>query len=193
MKWIAYALLGAVTACNHGVSQQEPKVAAQTVVSPHASLAAYKTFSFGLSDQPKTGYEVTARSLEVQRRLRSVLQTALERRGYVLSETKGDFIIKLAAGTGPEAFHDDSGRHRGVDGAELNDELGAERATPTGLARGYIGINIYDGSTGTAVWQGSAFAEIDPAKIDDSMLAMGVSHMLQDFPARDSGSVAAAP
>ncbi len=174
MKWIALALIGALTGCSTTTSQ--PKTAVTTVASPHASLASYHTFSFGLSEPPKAGYNLTARSLEVQRRLRLVVLKALQQRGYTLSETPGDLVVKLAAGTGPEVLA----------GQE-------ERATPTGLARGFIGISIYDGSTGTQVWQGSAFAEIDPAKIDDSLLEMGVSHMLQDFPAQDAGKVAAAP
>ena len=173
MKWISIALVSVLAAC--GTTNPQPKTAATSIASPRASLASYHTFSFGLSDQPKSGYEVTPRSLEVQRRLRSVVLTALQQRGYTASDATGDMVVKLATGTGAEVV-----------------EGGAERATPTGLANGYIGVNIYDGSTGTEVWQGSAFAEIDPAKIDDSLLQVGVSHMLQDFPARDTGGVAAA-
>jgi hypothetical protein len=174
MKWIAVALVGALTSCS--AVAPPTKTAATVVASPHASLASYHTFSFGLSDPPKEGYEVTPRSLEVQRRLRPVVLTALEQRGYTADDAGGDLVVKLAAGTGPD-------QHQ-------SEEFNAERAVPTGLARGYIGIDIYDRSTGSEVWQGSAFAEIDPAKIDDSLLQMGVNHMLKDFPARDTGGVA---
>jgi hypothetical protein len=168
MKLIPLAAIAALSACN--AAAPTPKTAATTVASPHISLASYRTFSFGLSDPPKVGYEVTPRSLEVQRRLRSVVLAELQQRGYTADDAQGDLIVKLAAGTGPELLRDA--------------EKGAERATPSGLARGFIGIDIYDGSTGVEVWQGSAFAEIDPAKIDDSLLEMGVSHMLKDFPTR---------
>jgi hypothetical protein len=174
MKWIAIALMGALTCCS--AVAPPTKTAATVVASPHASLASYHTFSFGLSDPPKEGYEVTPRSLEVQRRLRSVVLTALVLRGYTADDVGGDFVVKLAAGTGPDQYQ--------------GGQLDGERAIPTGLARGFIGIDIYDRSTGTEVWQGSAFAEIDPAKIDDSLLQMGVNHMLKDFPARDTGGVA---
>jgi hypothetical protein len=174
MKWIALVLMSALTSCS--AVTPPTRTAASTVTSPHASFAGYHTFSFGLSDPPKTGYDVTPRSLEVQRRLRAVVLAALQQRGYVVSDAPGDFVVKLASGTGPAEYQ--------------SEELSAERAIATGLARGYIGINMYDGSTGIEVWQGSAFAEIDPEKIDDSLLAMGVNHMLKDFPARDMGGVA---
>jgi hypothetical protein len=151
------------------------KTAATSIAAPHSSLASYHAFSFGLADQPKTGYAVTPRSLEVQRRLRPVVLQAFQGRGYVEDQTKADFIVKLAAGTG-----------------ELPNP-GLEHTAPTNLARGFIGIDVYDASTGAQVWQGSAYAEIDPEKIDDALLKMGVTHMLSDFPSRDTASLAAAP
>ena len=173
MKWIAIGFLGVVTSCS--AATVPTKGVATSIASPHASFASYHTFSFGLADQPKPGYEVTPRSLEVQRRLRPLVQDALQGRGYTEDTPKGDFIVKLATGTGEEPSR------------------GAEHAIATGLAQGYIGIDIYDGSTGGEVWQGSAFAEIDPEKVDDSLLKMGVSHMLANFPARDAAGVASAP
>jgi hypothetical protein len=173
MKWLVLALLGATSCTTAAV----PKTAVATSVSsPSVSLAAYHAFSFGLADQPKSGYEVTPRSLEVQRRLRPLVLAALQARGYIENETNADFIVKLATGTGP-------GPGPGSD---------LERAVNVSTARGFIGINIYDAPTGTEVWQGSAFAEIDPEKIDDSLLKMGVSHMLADFPAREPSGVAVA-
>ena len=166
MKWITAALLCSMTSCSTAVVPT--KTTATSIKSPHVSLASYQTFSFGLPDQPKAGYDVTSRSLEVQRRLRPVVLEALQGRGYKEDETKSDLIVKLAAGTG----------------AAPNPEL--ERSRKTGLARGFIGISVYEAATGTEVWQGSAFAEIDPEKIDDSLLKMGVSHMLADFPSRDT-------
>jgi len=172
MKWMALALLG-VTSCATAAAPHKP--VATSVSSPHASLADYHTFSFGLADQPKSGFEVTPRSLEVQRRLRPLVLAALEERGYSENDAKADFIVKLATGTGAVPAP------------------GAERALPSSVARGFIGIDIYDAQAGTQVWQGSAFAEVDPEKIDDSLLKMGVSHMLSSFPARQAGGVAAAP
>lgn len=166
--------MGAVTSCAAVAPPRQ--TAASAIASPHAPFGSYHTFSFGLSDPPKSGYEVTPRSLEVQRRLRAVVLAALQERGYTADDSGGDFVVKLAAGTGPDVYR--------------GEPMGSERTMPTGLARGFIGIDIYDRPTGTEVWQGSAFAEIDPSAIDDSLLKMGVDHMLKDFPAKDSGGVA---
>ena len=170
MKWISYVVIGAVTGCATAAAPNSP--VATSVAAPRASLASYQTFSFGLSDQPKPGYQVTARSLEVQHRLRPAVLAALQQRGYVENENKGDFIVKLAAGTGAV------------------ENPAPERSVSGGPARGFIGIHIYDAQAGTEVWQGSAFAEIDPEKIDDSLLRMGVEHMLAEFPARSPSPVA---
>jgi Domain of unknown function (DUF4136) len=173
MKWMTLALLGAVTSCSAAATPS--KTVATSIAAPHSSLAGYHTFSFGSADQPKAGYEVTPRSLEVQRRLHPLVLEALQDRGYIEDQAKADFTVKLAAGTG-----------------ELPNP-GSEHAVPTGLARGFIGIDVYDVSTGAEVWKGSAYAEIDPEKIDDSLLKMGVTHMLADFPSRDTPGVAVAP
>ena len=174
MKWITVALVGALTSCAAAAPPRQ--TAATAIASPRAPFGSYHSFSFGLSDPPKAGYDVTPRSLEVQRRLRSVVLAALQERGYTAEDAGGDFVVKLAAGTGPDVYR--------------GEPMGSERTISTGLARGFIGIDIYDRSTGSEVWQGSAFAEIDPAAIDDSLLKMGVDHMLKDFPRKESGGVA---
>jgi hypothetical protein len=173
MKWTTIALVGALTACT--AAAVHPKGVATSVASPRASFAQYQTFSFGLADPPKPGYEVTQRSLEVERRLRPLVQDVLKRRGYAEGDANGDFIVKLATGTGTAPIR------------------GEERSGSTDLARGYIGIDIYDRLSGAQVWQGSAFAEIDPQKIDDSLMRLGVTHMLADFPTRAATNVAGAP
>jgi len=175
-KWTTVALAGALASCS--AAAEPPKAVATSAVatsvgSPQASFAQYHTFSFGLADPPKAGYEVTPRSLEVERRLRPIVLESLKAHGYSESESGGDFVVKLVTGTGPASTQGP-----------------AERAVATGLARGFIGINIYDGPTGAQVWQGSAFAEIDPEKIDDSLLRLGVTHMLAGFPSKDAAGVA---
>jgi hypothetical protein len=61
------------------------------------------------------------------------------------------------------------------------------------VAFGFIGIDIYAGASGTQIWQGSAFAEIDPMAIDDALLRRGVDHMLEGFGPPRAESVAKAP
>jgi hypothetical protein len=173
MKWMVLALLTVVPCCSPVAVPS--KGVATSITTPQASLAGYNTFSFGLADQPQPGYDVTARALEVQRRLRPMVLQALRERGYVEDESKADFVVKLAAGTGavPKSV--------------------GERTVTTGSARGFIGIRIYDKQTGSEVWAGTAFAEIEPEQIDDKVLEMGVAHMLASFPTKSTARVAAAP
>ena len=174
-QWIVALLFGTLTACNATAAPPPARAVATTVAAPHAPFEKYRTFSFGLAEPPKPGYEITPRSLEVQRRLRPLVQDELKGRGYTASDSNGDFIVKLVGGTGAEP------------------NPAAERAIATKMARGFIGLDIYDAATGTQVWQGSAFAEIDPDKIDDSLLKLGVTHMLAGFPQKNGDGVASTP
>ena len=174
-QWTTALLFGALTACNATAEPPPAHAVATTVAAPHAPFAKYRTFSFGLAEPPKPGYEITRGSLDVQRRLRPLVQDELKERGYTASDANGDFIVKLAGGTGPVP------------------NPAPDRAIATGIARGFIGLDIYDGATGTQVWQGSAFAEIDPDKVDDSLLKLGVTHMLAGFPQKNGDGVASTP
>ena len=164
MKWMTLALLGTITACSAATSNQ-PHATASNVASPRAAFEKYETFSFAPANPPTPGYETTARSLEVQRRLTPIVKASLEERGYSESTETPDLLIKLSAGSG----------------AVTGDE--AKRGDVTAHAsRGFIGIDAYDRATGAEIWRGTAVAEIDPARIDEALLTRGVESMLEGFP-----------
>lgn len=170
-EWIKLVLLG-LTSC--GATATRPNGVATSFAAPRANFGAYQTFSFGLAEQPKPGYEVTPRSLEVARRLQSLVVHALRARGYSDKLDGADFVVKLTAGSRSSPTPSNGGA----------DVFGETNAPKQSVALGYIGINIYDAKTGVQVWQGTAFAEVDPKDIDDALLERGVTHMLQSFPAR---------
>jgi len=172
MLWTRIMLIGALASCS--ASAPPPRANASSIAAPSAPFESYESFSFGLADQPGPGYQVTARSLEVQRRLQLLVQAELQERGYVQNPAKGDFIVKLVTGTG------------------MPPNPAAERTAGPGPARGFIGVDVYDAVSGSMVWKGTAFAEIDPATIDDALLQMGVDHMLASFPANPSQPTAKA-
>jgi len=163
MKTVALILACMAASCSEA---PPPKAVSEVVVAPQAPIAKYRTFAFGTSDAPHEGFDVSPRSLEVQRRLKPLVEAGLQGHGYVEDASKADFVVKLASGTMEQPSKPE------------------ERAVAVPPPHGYIGIDIYDASTGTEVWQGSAFAEIDLEKIDDSLLKMGVEHMLSSFPQR---------
>src|SRR5215471_8754852 len=164
MKFPIAVLITVLCSCTK--ETPSPKGAAWSVAAPNASFASYQTFSFGPAETPPPSYQTTPRSLEVQRRLHSLVVATLQKRGYVEDSSKSDFIVKLVTGTGERAT-----------GAEHAD-LQVEGYRPPPPAQGFIGIHVYDAPSGSMIWQGSAFAEIDPAKIDDALLQRGVDHML---------------
>jgi hypothetical protein len=170
MKWIILALFGAATACSTTTS--EPRHAtASGMESPKADFTSYRTFSFAPANPPAAGYEVTPRSLEVQRRLAALVQASLENRGYSESAEGSDLLIKISTGYG-----------------EMPGDK-TQRGTPESpTPAGFIGIDAYDSRTGATVWHGSGMAEVDPERIDDALLARGVEQMLVDFPAPKTAS-----
>jgi len=166
MKWMTLALSCALAACN-ATNPKPPRATASSIGAPRADFSKYQTFSFGPANPPMTGYETTTRALEVQRRLTPLVEAQLQKRGYSENADHADLVIKLTTGTG----------------VELGDKT--QHGNPAeATATGFIGIDAYDGETGTAVWHGFAYAEIDPEQISDGLLARGVQHMLSDFPAR---------
>jgi Domain of unknown function (DUF4136) len=166
MKSLTFALLVITSACS--TATPPPRATASGIGSPHADFKRYQTFTFGPSNPPTAGFETTARSLEVQRRLATLVQDSLQKRGYRMSPDKGDLVIKISTGSGTLAGNK---IQRGNPAAET--------------FGGFIGVDAYDGSSGAGVWHGSAFAEIDPEHIDEGLLSRGVDDMLAFFPARD--------
>jgi hypothetical protein len=166
MKWMILALVSAAVACSS--SAPAPRAEASGVGATKTSFAGYKTFAFAPANPPSSGYEVTERSLEVQRRLTPLVQASLEKRGYTKTEQNPDLLIKITAGSG-----------------SLEQEK-VQRGNPGEPApSGFIGVDAYDRATGSGVWHGSGHAEVDPQKIDDTLLALGVEKMLAGFPRRD--------
>jgi Domain of unknown function (DUF4136) len=166
MKCMTLALLVLTTAaCS--ASTPPPRATASGIGSPRADFTRYQTFTFGPANPPAVGYEVTPRSLEVQRKLASLVQASLQDRGYQQSAENADLVIKISTGSGT------------LPGDRIQR---GNRAADT--SAGFIGVDAYDSSSGAGVWHGSAFAEIDPERIDDSLLSRGVRDMLATFPAR---------
>lgn len=167
MKWMTLTLLAVVTACSSTASPP-PRATASGIGSPRVDFAKYQTFSFGPANPPALGYQITERSLEVQRRLALLVDAKLRERGYQQTAENADLVIKISTGSGT------------LPGDKVQRGNAAADASA-----GFIGIDAYDRASGAGIWHGSAFAEIDPAHIDDRLLSRGVEDMLAAFPARD--------
>jgi hypothetical protein len=168
MKSIGLILLGALTAC---AATTSPTVRVQTDSSAVASFAAYRTFGFGLAEGPPAPFQVSARSFEVQRRMRSLVAAELVRKGY--TEQPGpahpDFVVTLASGY-----------------AEQPPVYGGEAPLFETGKTGAIVINAFDASSAAQVWHGVGETEVDREKINDHLLQTGVQSVLASFPTRSS-------
>jgi hypothetical protein len=166
MKWTAMALFCAAIACNSTTSKP-PLATASGVGAPQADFSKYQTFSFATANPPAPGYETTERSLEVQRKLAPLVQASLQKRGYAPAGANADLLIKISSGSGT------------LEGDKV------QRGNPAAeSSSGFIGIDAYDRQTGASIWHGFAFAEIDPERVDEGLLARGVEYMLAEFPAK---------
>jgi len=167
MKTIAlFAVLA--TACYPALGSG-PDV--QTVASPIAPFGEYQTFSFGFTENPPALFEASARSLEVERRVRDLVGVELREKGYVEDDTKPNFVVRFGAGTQQQ---EDTRVYD--DGARGSSDL---------ISFGQIDVDIFDASTRTKVWRGSAVLRVDLTKgIDNSFLQHTVQGVLASFPTR---------
>jgi Domain of unknown function (DUF4136) len=170
----AIALFAVFAAACYPVRSSGPEV--QTVVSPSAPFAEYHTFSFGFTENPPTSYQASARSLEVERRVRKLMGAALREKGYVEDDTKPNFVVRFGAGTQQKET-----------GGYVEDSTGS----PDTVSFGKIKVDIFDASTKTEVWRGSAVSQIDLTKdIDNRLLERTVQGVLASFPTRSATSIA---
>lgn len=173
MKAISLALLGALAiGCSPAVSATVP---VHTAVAPGAPLPQYRTFSFGFTEDAPRAYHASARSLEVEHRMRELVASALTQRGYVEDSTKPDFVVRFGAGT------------RDVEAATAYD--GDSPVSDDSFTLGKMKVDIYDTSTKTEVWQGSIVSKIDLTRpIDDVVIQRAVQDVFATFPPRSAAT-----
>lgn len=164
MRSIGMLLLGAMTAC---AATSAPAMRVRTDSSAVASFATYRTFAFRLAGTPPAPFQVSARSFEVERRMRSLVVAELVRKGY--AEQPGpanpDFVVTFASGYAEEPVY-------------VGEQPSSEAVV------GAIVIDAFDASSAAQVWHGIAETEVDSERIDDQLLQTGVQRVLASFPAR---------
>jgi hypothetical protein len=165
VKSIGLLFLGAVAAC---ASTPSPNVLVQTQSSPDTSFAGYRTFGFRHAEAPPAPFEVSARSFEVERRVRALVVAQLVSKGYMeqTAPANPDFFVTLSAG-----YADDP-------------PFGGEAPLFETDEKGAFVIDVFDASSAAHVWHGTAEAEVDPRQINDQLLQVGVRRALSSFPAR---------
>jgi hypothetical protein len=179
MKTITFALVTALAAGCYAATASGPQV--ESSAAPSTPFAQYRTFSFGFTENPPATFHTSARSLEVEHRIRDLIGAALREKGYLEDNTKPDFIVRFGAGTSEETSGDVEVRFN------LKDDA---------VDLGKIQVDAFDASTKVAVWRGSAVSHIDLTKdIDNSVLQRAVKGIFNTFPVRSTtvGQPAAQP
>ena len=165
IKSMALVLLGAMAAC---AATPSPVGHVQTDTSATGAFADFHTFAFRLASNPPSPFQVSARSFEVEKRMRPLVVAELASKGYVeqLGPTKPDFMISFASGYATEVPYQGQG------------------PASTGVEKGSIVIDAFDAASESQVWHGTGEARVDPEKIDDQLLRTAVQRVLASFPSR---------
>jgi hypothetical protein len=164
----------ATVACAGAAQPVSPARSANvhTMANPAVSFDRFKTFSIGLSEGPPAGYQATARTAEVYRRLRPLIASALAARGYTQVDARGDLLVMYGSGVREVAIHETSS----VGAGWLPDDENAD------FVEGSLVIDAFDGASYARVWHGASRAEIKPEQIDDQRLQRSVQELIGAFP-----------
>jgi hypothetical protein len=179
MKAILLAVfVGATMACGAPAARVETAES-----SPGTAFAKYHTFGFRPAGQPTPPFEVTARSFEVEARMRPLIVAELLRKGYTQQTGQGrpDLVLAFESGYSKDAM------------TNVGEVGGAGPASVPRIVRGKITVDAFDMSSDAQVWHGTAEAEVDPKRIDDQLLQTAVQKLLAPFPARNGLALAQAP
>ncbi|HSY20930.1 MAG TPA: DUF4136 domain-containing protein [Polyangiaceae bacterium] len=162
-------LVTLVSACEATVSEQ----AVQTVMSPAAPFARYRTFAFGFADGPPAGSQLSPGSLDVENRLRVLVAGARARKGYVESAGMTDFVVRLGAGM--SAAPDVSLERCSVDDYDCVGQW---------VQRLAVSIDMVDTATGAHVWHGATNVVRVRPQFDDELLGSIVTKAFAQLPGR---------
>jgi hypothetical protein len=172
MKKIAIVLAATMAACQATTSSGPGTSRVQTTSAGATAFAPFRTFGFRLSEAPPPPYELSARSFEVERRVRDLVAAELARKGYREAGPDADLLVRISSGTVWEEKP-----------APITTSGGTENE-PQLITEDEIVVDAFDRATAQQVWHGTAQAEVDPQRIDEPALQDDVGRMLTPFPRR---------
>ncbi len=178
MKAIGIVLLSAMAACQAATTTTvSGSSQVRTTSAETASFAPFRTFGFRLAAEPPAPYQVSPRSFDAEGRVRELVAAELVRKGYTEAGPDADFMIRISAGTAK------------ADKAEPTTTSGGNENQPLSVTAGEVIVDAFNRSTAQQVWHGTARAEIDPNRLNESALHAAVQRMLAPFPVRTDYAV----
>jgi hypothetical protein len=180
---VAFLVVSLTSVAGAGCASSGTGAGLHIVANPAARFGAYRTFSFGPPEGAPPGFQMTARSAEVQRRLRGLVEAVLAEKGYQPASTgPGDVIVELGAAQREVESRDDG---------SINAEwLAADTTVDT--IQGRLAVDLFDPSLKARVWHGSSRETIDPEHIDAQRLQAYVRELLASLPPVAAGKISQA-
>jgi len=169
---VSAACAGQNTDVAPALSTTSAIVGAHTATNPAAAFDRYRTFSFGPSEGAPSGYELSPRATDVQRRLRPLIAAALTERGYTAVPDGGDMVLMIGWGRREVTTHEVSSVGTGWLPDDENQDF----------VEGGLVIDAFDARDGERIWHGAATASTDSDRIDDQQLLRSVHTLVTSFP-----------
>jgi hypothetical protein len=154
---------------------------------PAADFSGYRTYAWVTEElmvQPRASTDPSVSPL-VQQRIHDAIDRALGAKGFVEDPASPDFVVAFTVGLrdrvrvdhwGPYGgFYRPYGRYGGVG-------MGYNRSTATNYTEGTLAIDVFDGQTRRAVWNGSATKIVDERDDRPEEIQKIVNSILADFP-----------
>lgn len=167
-----------------------PVVDTHAIVFPSGDLSQFETFSFGVAENAPPDFHDSPRTAEVRALAQRLVEGILRSKGFVEKPEGGDFIVQIGCGR----------REREVQRPiplphPLPKRPGwLEEHEEEDLVEGALVIDVLGGKTHEPLWHGAARVEIQPDKVDESLLRRATEKLLDSFPsshAKVSGTPAA--
>src|SRR5579871_6193855 len=111
-------------------------------MSESAPFGQYRSFSFGYTEESPTDEQPSPRTLEVERRVRDLVGSALRRRGYVEENTNPSFVVRFGAGF----------QRMGTRGFEESNPMRSDDEDYVDLQE--LKLDVFDAGTKTRIWRG---------------------------------------
>ncbi len=170
---VVISVLGVVIASTGCAPSLSTGATVHAEANPAARFDHYRTFSFGTPETAPRGYAMAARPVEVERRLKGLVEAALTEKGYVPSSTaRGDIVVVFGAGQRDVQTHQES-------------EVGAEWLPSdenSDSTQGKLVVDIFDGAKSMRVWHGSSRETVNPDRINEQRLQAYVHELFSSFP-----------
>jgi hypothetical protein len=168
-------LFSMVAACAEGPA---PGVPVRAVMSRRAHFERYRTFSCDLVDHAARESAESPSSLDVENRLRQVVELTLARKGYIEAGSEADIRVRVGVETAqvPDPY---------MQNCSIDDSC--YDPTPW-LLHLSIAVDVYARDTGDHVWRGATEVTPEQLAFGDTELANVVTSILAKFPRRVSTS-----